>query len=131
GLALFYGDGMLTPAISVLSAVEGLGVGSESFRPFVLPLTLIILVGLFVLQARGTAHIGRLFGPIIVVWFVVLSVLGIAAIVQTPAVLFALNPFYGVNLFLRQPWTAFVSLGLVVLSVTGCEALYADMGHFG
>jgi len=131
GLALFYGDGMLTPAITVLSAVEGLGIGSHSFEPFVLPLTLIILVGLFVLQSRGTGHIGRLFGPIIVFWFAVLSILGVRAILQTPEILWAINPYYGIDLFLNEPWTAFVSLGLVVLAVTGCEALYADMGHFG
>jgi len=131
GLALFYGDGMLTPAISVLSAVEGLGVGSSGFQPFVLPLTLIILVGLFVLQSRGTTHIGRLFGPIMVLWLIVIAVLGAISIFHTPAVLWGLNPYYGMNLFIREPWTAFVTLGLVVLSVTGCEALYADMGHFG
>ncbi|MFL5237286.1 MAG: potassium transporter Kup [Rhizomicrobium sp.] len=131
GLALFYGDGMLTPAISVLSAVEGLGVGSTHFQPFILPLTLVIIVGLFVLQSRGTAHIGRLFGPIIVIWFLVLAGLGAAAIMRAPGVLWALNPYYGLKLFIHEPWTAFVSLGLVVLSVTGCEALYADMGHFG
>jgi KUP system potassium uptake protein len=131
GLALFYGDGMLTPAISVLSAVEGLGVVSESFKPFVLPLVLIILVGLFVLQSRGTAHIGRLFGPIMVLWLGVIAVLGAISIVKTPGVLWGLNPYYGIALFVREPWTAFVTLGLVVLSVTGCEALYADMGHFG
>ena len=131
GLALFYGDGMLTPAISVLSAVEGLGVGSSHFQPLILPLTLMILVGLFALQSRGTAHIGRLFGPIIVLWFIVLSILGARSIIQTPGILWAVNPYYGIDLFVHEPWTAFVSLGLVVLSVTGCEALYADMGHFG
>jgi KUP system potassium uptake protein len=131
GLALFYGDGMLTPAISVLSAVEGLGVASESFKPFILPLVLIILVGLFVLQSRGTAHIGRLFGPIMVLWLGVIAILGAISIMKTPGVLWGLNPYYGVYLFVREPWTAFVTLGLVVLSVTGCEALYADMGHFG
>ncbi|MBV8800577.1 MAG: potassium transporter Kup [Alphaproteobacteria bacterium] len=131
GLALFYGDGMLTPAVSVLSAVEGLGVGSRTFQPFVLPLALIILVGLFVLQSRGTTHIGRLFGPIMVLWLAVIAVLGAISIFHTPGVLWALNPFYGIDLFVREPWTAFVTLGLVVLSVTGCEALYADMGHFG
>ena len=131
GLALFYGDGMLTPAISVLSAVEGLGVGSQSFQPFIIPLVLIILVGLFVLQARGTTHIGRLFGPIMVVWMGIIATLGAISIVRTPGVLWALNPYYGINLFLREPWTAFTALGFVVLSVTGCEALYADMGHFG
>jgi KUP system potassium uptake protein len=131
GLALFYGDGMLTPAISVLSAVEGLGVESHAFEHLILPLTLIILVGLFVLQSRGTAHIGRLFGPVMVIWFAVLSILGVRAILQAPEILWAVNPYYGMALFAHEPWTAFVSLGLVVLAVTGCEALYADMGHFG
>ncbi len=131
GLALFYGDGMLTPAISVLSAVEGLGVASQSFQPFVLPLVLIILVGLFVLQSRGTTHIGRLFGPVMVLWLTVIAILGAISIVRTPGVLWGLNPYYGIYLFVREPWTAFATLGLVVLSVTGCEALYADMGHFG
>ena len=131
GLALFYGDGMLTPAISVLSAVEGLTVGSAALEPLVVPLALVILVGLFLLQSRGTARIGRLFGPIMVVWFTVLAVLGVSWIVRAPQILLALNPAYGIDLFLREPWTAFVALGSVVLAVTGCEALYADMGHFG
>jgi KUP system potassium uptake protein len=131
GLALFYGDGMLTPAISVLSAVEGIGQGSRTFGEAVVPVTLIILVGLFLLQSRGTGRIGRIFGPVMIVWFVVLTVLGLIAIVRTPAVLAALSPLYGVALFQREPWTAFVALGSVVLAVTGCEALYADMGHFG
>jgi KUP system potassium uptake protein len=131
GLALFYGDGMLTPAISVLSAVEGLTVGRHSLEPFVLPLTLIILVGLFLMQSRGTARIGRIFGPVMVVWFAVLAVLGISWIVRAPQILAALNPYYGFELVRNEPWTAFVALGSVVLAVTGCEALYADMGHFG
>ena len=131
GLALFYGDGMLTPAISVLSAVEGLTVVSHTFEPLVLPLTLIILIGLFVMQSRGTARIGRLFGPVMVVWFTVLTVLGISWIIRAPIILVAVNPWYGVALFVHEPWTAFVALGSVVLAVTGCEALYADMGHFG
>jgi KUP system potassium uptake protein len=131
GLALFYGDGILTPAISVLSAVEGLGVESKSLEPLIIPLTLAILVGLFMLQSRGTAKIGRLFGPVMVVWFTVLAALGAAAILRTPAILWALNPWYGIDLFIREPWIAFVALGSVVLAVTGCEALYADMGHFG
>jgi len=131
GLALFYGDGMLTPAISVLSAVEGLAIGSRTFEPLILPLTVIILVGLFALQSGGTAKIGRLFGPVMVVWFVTLATLGAFSIVRTPAILWALNPYYAVALFARAPWTAFVALGSVVLAVTGCEALYADMGHFG
>ena len=131
GLALFYGDGMLTPAISVLSALEGISVGNSSFAPFVVPLTLVILIGLFLIQSRGTEAIGKLFGPVMVLWFIVLGVLGAAAILKAPQILRAVNPMYGVNLFLREPWTAFVALGSVVLAVTGCEALYADMGHFG
>ena len=131
GLALFVGDGMLTPAITVLSAVEGLEVESADFAQFVVPLTLLILIGLFLLQSRGTAKIGRLFGPVMVVWFVVLSVLGLLSIIQAPQILLAVDPLYAVALFLRAPWVAFVSLGAVVLAVTGCEALYADMGHFG
>jgi KUP system potassium uptake protein len=131
GLALFFGDGMLTPAISVLSAVEGLGIGSRVFEPLVVPLTLIILIGLFAMQSRGTARIGRLFGPFMLAWFAVLAVLGAVSLVQTPQILFALNPWYAIALFVHAPWHAFVSLGAVVLAVTGCEALYADMGHFG
>jgi KUP system potassium uptake protein len=131
GLALFYGDGMLTPAISVLSALEGISVGNSSFAPFVVPLTLVILIALFLIQSRGTETIGKLFGPVMVLWFIVLGVLGAAAILKAPQILRAVNPMYGVSLFLREPWTAFVALGSVVLAVTGCEALYADMGHFG
>ena len=131
GLALFYGDGMLTPAISVLSAVEGLGVESESLKAAILPFTLIILIGLFILQRYGTASIGKLFGPVMVVWFIVMALMGGAAIIHNPLILKAVNPWYGVALFIHGPWTAFVALGSVVLAVTGCEALYADMGHFG
>jgi KUP system potassium uptake protein len=115
----------------VLSAVEGLGVETATLEPFILPLTLAILVGLFAIQSRGTAKIGRLFGPIMVVWFLVLAILGVRGILEAPKVLFALNPFYAIALFQHEPWTAFVALGAVVLAVTGCEALYADMGHFG
>jgi len=131
GLALFIGDGILTPAISVLSAVEGLSVESKSFEPFVLPLSLFILIWLFLLQSQGTEKVGKLFGPIMVIWFVVLAALGLASVLKTPHILYALNPFYGVMLFIEEPWTAFVALGSVVLAVTGCETLYADMGHFG
>jgi KUP system potassium uptake protein len=131
GLALFYGDGMLTPAVSVLSAVEGLSFGSATFTPLVMPITLAIMVGLFFLQSRGTHSIGRLFGPVMLVWFLVIAILGAAQIAREPHILAALNPLYGIGLFARAPWTAFVSLGAVVLAVTGCEALYADMGHFG
>jgi KUP system potassium uptake protein len=131
GLALFYGDGMLTPAISVLSAVEGLGVGDARFEPLIVPLSLVILIGLFLLQARGTDKIGKLFGPVMVIWFFTLATFGLAAIIKAPQILAAANPYYGIALFIREPWVAFVSLGSVVLAVTGCEALYADMGHFG
>jgi len=131
GLALFYGDGMLTPAISVLSAMEGLSVDGSAFTPWVIPLTLAILVGLFILQRRGTEKIGKIFGPVMVLWFIVIAVLGVIAILKSPQILRAANPLYGLALFAREPWTAFVTLGLVVLAVTGCEALYADMGHFG
>ncbi len=131
GLALFYGDGMLTPAISVLSAVEGLGVESESLKEAILPLTLIILVGLFLLQRFGTESIGKMFGPVMVVWFIAMSLMGVVAIAKNPVILEAANPWFGIALFIHEPWTAFVALGSVVLAVTGCEALYADMGHFG
>jgi len=131
GLALFFGDGMLTPAISVLSALEGLSAETPAFAPVVMPLSLIILIGLFFLQSRGTATVGVLFGPVMVLWFVVIAALGVGAIVRAPAILAAVNPAYGIGLFEREPWTAFVSLGSVVLAVTGCETMYADMGHFG
>src|SRR6185437_1820814 len=131
GLALFYGDGMLTPAISVLSAVEGLGVESDSLKALILPITLAILVGLFLLQRSGTERIGKLFGPVMVVRFLVIAAMGAAAIGHNPEILLCVYPYYGIALFVHEPWTAFVALGSVVLAVTGCEALYADMGHFG
>ncbi|HEX2760974.1 MAG TPA: potassium transporter Kup, partial [Rhizomicrobium sp.] len=131
GLALFFGDGMLTPAITVLSAVEGLEVESKSFAPLVLPLTLVILISLFLLQSHGTHRIGKLFGPVMLLWFAVLAGFGLVSLVETPSILTAVNPWYALVMFLHAPWVAFVSLGAVVLAVTGCEALYADMGHFG
>jgi KUP system potassium uptake protein len=131
GAALFYGDGMITPAISVLSAVEGLHVATPIFEPFVVPLTLAILAGLFLLQRRGTARVGVLFGPVILLWFAALAALGIAQVAQGPWILRALNPAYAVAFFADYEWAAFVALGAVVLSITGAEALYADMGHFG
>ena len=131
GLALFIGDGILTPAISVLSAVEGLSVESKELEPLVLPLVLIILVGLFLIQSRGTAVVGRLFGPVMIIWFITIGALGFRATLEAPRILLALSPTYGVMLFVHEPWTAFVALGSVVLAVTGCETLYADMGHFG
>ena len=129
--ALFYGDSMITPAISVLSAVEGLTVVEAGLQPLVLPIAVAILIGLFLIQARGTAMVGRLFGPIMMVYFLALSVLGIVHIAASPSIILALNPWYALQFFLFDPLTAFLALGSVVLAVTGAEALYADMGHFG
>ncbi len=129
--ALFYGDSMITPAISVLSAVEGLTVVEARFAPLVLPIAVGILVGLFMIQSRGTAKVGLLFGPIMLVYFAVLATLGTIQIVQNVNILEALNPWYAYNFFRIDGWMAFLALGSVVLAVTGAEALYADMGHFG
>ncbi|MGQ5522883.1 potassium transporter Kup [Chitinimonas sp. PSY-7] len=131
GAALFYGDGALTPAISVLSAVEGLKVIDPSFGRFVIPLTLIIILGIFAVQKHGTGGVGKFFGPVVVLWFLSLGALGVNSIVNDPSVLKALSPTYAVSFFLAQPLMAFLSLGSVVLVVTGGEAIYADMGHFG
>ncbi len=131
GAALFYGDGVITPAISVLSAVEGLELITPAFKPYILPITLVILVGLFFIQRRGTASVGAMFGPVMMLWFAVLAVLGGIAIVQHPAVLAAVNPLYGFNFLLGNSLLGFFALGAVVLCITGAEALYADMGHFG
>jgi KUP system potassium uptake protein len=131
GAALFYGDGVITPAISVLSAVEGLKVATPVFEPYVLPITVILLVGLFLVQQRGTALVGGFFGPIMAVWFVAIGLLGAIEIVKQPGILWALNPYYGIKLLTGDPWHGFILLGAVVLAVTGAEALYADMGHFG
>ncbi len=131
GLALFYGDAMITPAVSVMSAVEGLSAAEPALTPFVLPLSLIILIALFMLQARGTADVGRLFGPVMLVWFVVLGVLGIWQVAKNPSVLAAVNPIYAYDLVTDQGFGIFWAFGSIVLAVTGAEALYADMGHFG
>jgi KUP system potassium uptake protein len=131
GAALLYGDGMITPAISVLSAMEGLKLENPSFSPFVIPLTVAVLVGLFVLQRRGTATVGKLFGPIIMIWFAALAALGVRGILMAPGVLAALNPIHGLRLMITHGVHGFLILGAVVLAVTGAEALYADMGHFG
>ncbi len=131
GTCLFYGDGVITPAISVLSAVEGLEVVSPAFTKFVIPLTLLVLFGLFWVQKRGTAGIGKFFGPITVVWFACIAVLGVAQIVTHPTVLWAISPHHALGFIWRQPGTSFIILGAVVLCVTGAEALYADLGHFG
>jgi KUP system potassium uptake protein len=131
GAALFYGDGVITPAISVLSAVEGLKVATPAFDPYVLPLTLLLLVALFIVQCRGTGRVGQFFGPVMVLWFGVIGLLGLLEIVKHPMILAAVNPFYAIDLLLHRPGEGFVLLGSVVLAVTGAEALYADMGHFG
>jgi KUP system potassium uptake protein len=131
GAALFYGDGVITPAISVLSAVEGLKVATPVFEPFILPIALVLLIALFAVQRHGTGRVGSLFGPVMVVWFSALAILGAAQIVRNPSILMALNPIYGVNLLLESPARGFIVLGAVFLAVTGAEALYADMGHFG
>jgi KUP system potassium uptake protein len=129
--ALFYGDAIITPAISVLSAVEGLEVVGDSFAAFVIPLSLIILVGLFMIQSRGTARMGAVFGPIMLFYFLVIAVMGIGGILHDPHILWAINPYWALHFFTIDPKLAFLALGAVVLSVTGAEALYADMGHFG
>ena len=131
GTAIFYGDGVITPAISVLSAVEGLGVAAPGLQHYVIPLTLVVLTVLFAVQRFGTGGIGRAFGPITLAWFAVLAVLGLPHVIDNPTVLVALNPLYAVHFAAANPWIAFVGLGAVVLCVTGGEALYADMGHFG
>jgi KUP system potassium uptake protein len=129
--ALFYGDSMITPAISVLSAVEGLTVVQAGFAPLVTPIAVVILVGLFLLQARGTDLMGRLFGPVTLIYFAVLAILGLVHVIARPDVLQALNPIWAVRFFIADGFTAFLALGSVVLAITGAEALYADMGHFG
>ena len=129
--ALFYGDSMITPAISVLSAVEGLTVVDSGLQPYVIPIALVLLVGLFVLQQRGTAKVGALFAPVMMIYFTVIAVLGIIQLWNTPEILWALNPWYAIQFFITDKWFAFLALGSVVLAVTGAEALYSDMGHFG
>ncbi|CAN5333652.1 potassium transporter Kup [soil metagenome] len=131
GAALLYGDGIITPAISVLGAMEGLTVAAPQLSHFVVPLTIVILVGLFLIQKRGTAGIGKIFGPVTLIWFAVLAILGIAQILHYPQVFAAVNPLQGINFFVRNGWQGFIILGSVFLVVTGGEALYADMGHFG
>jgi KUP system potassium uptake protein len=129
--ALFYGDSMITPAISVLSAVEGLTVVQSDLKPLVLPIAVGLLVFLFMIQSRGTAKIGALFAPIMFIYFTTLAVLGVYHIFGHPEILWALNPYYAVMFFVTDGWIAFLALGSVVLAVTGAEALFADMGHFG
>jgi KUP system potassium uptake protein len=131
GTALLYGDGLITPAISVLSAVEGFEVATPAFADWVIPISVVILVSLFAVQQRGTAGIAKVFSPIMIVWFTVLGTLGANEIRQHPEVLRAISPTYAIELFVEHPWKAFIALGSIFLVVTGGEALYADMGHFG
>src|SRR3984957_6068563 len=131
GACLFFGDGVITPAISVLSAVEGLEVSTPELQQYVLPICVVVIVLLFAMQWRGTTSVGRVFGPVMAVWFVVIGVLGLIEIVQYPFVLLAVSPSYAVLLCIQYKGLAFIVLGAVVLCVTGAEALYADMGHFG
>lgn len=131
GVSLFFGDGVITPAISVLSAVEGLSLLSPQASPFIVPLALLILLGLFYLQSRGTGTLGKYFGPIMILWFIVGAIGGLAQIIQYPSVLAALLPTTAIEFFISNPFPAFLAMGAVILSLTGAEALYADMGHFG
>ncbi len=131
GACLFFGDGIITPAISVLSAVEGLEIAAPSLKEYVLPISMVVIVALFAMQYRGTHSVGRVFGPIMAVWFVILAVLGVTQIIHRPAVLMAVSPWYALQICLIYKFLAFKVLGAVVLCVTGGEALYADMGHFG
>ena len=131
GAALLYGDGIITPAISILGAMEGLTVATPLLNPYVVPITIVIIIALFLFQSHGTARVGKVFGPVTFLWFVALAALGIVQIVRYPEVIAAVNPLHGVNFFLRNGWHGFLILGSVFLVVTGGEALYADMGHFG
>lgn len=131
GTALLYGDGIITPAISVLSAVEGLGEVSASFDQWVIPIAICILFGLFMVQSRGTGAVGKVFGPVMLIWFTTLGVLGLAQVIQNPDIIQSVNPYYAVQYFTHESGKAFLSLGSIFLVVTGGEALYADMGHFG
>ena len=131
GAALLYADGMITPAISVMGAVEGLHIATPLFTPYVVPIAIIILIGLFFFQSRGTTGVGKVFGPVTILWFFAISALGIHQIGRAPEVLAAINPYHGFQFFVNNRWHAFVVLGAVFLAITGGEALYADIGHFG
>lgn len=131
GAALLYADGMITPAISVMSAIEGLHIATPLFDPYVVPIAIVILIGLFFFQPRGTTRVGKVFGPVTILWFAAISVLGIQQIIRAPEVLAAINPVYGFEFFAKNGSSGFVVLGAVFLAITGGEALYADIGHFG
>jgi KUP system potassium uptake protein len=131
GAALIYGDGIITPAISVLSALEGLNQATEVFKPHVMPMAVMILLALFSVQSRGTARIGKAFGPVILVWFATIAVLGVGGILHRPDVLAAVNPAHALGFLLEHPRVGFLVLGAAFPAITGGEALYADMGHVG
>src|SRR5664279_1245559 len=131
GASLFYGDAVLTPAISVLSAVEGLEIGAPALQPYIVPIAVGVVIGLFVLQRQGTSLVGMLFGPVAALWFVAIAVLGIGGVAEAPEVLWALNPVHALRFVTQHGFASFVVLGAVLLAFTGAEALYADMGHFG
>jgi len=131
GAALLYGDGIITPAISVMSAIEGLEVATPFFKPFVIPLTIGVLIALFLIQKRGTSLVGSVFGPMTIIWFLTIAALGVSVILRKPEILLALNPYYAVHFFAIHGWHGLIILGVVFLVVTGGEALYADIGHFG
>ena len=131
GAALFYGDGVITPAISVLSAVEGLEIATPLFKPYVVPITVVVLIALFWFQRNGTSAVGALFGPVMVLWFGILALAGIVNVMNNPEIIVAINPVHAIQFLSQHGWSSFIVLGAVFLSVTGAEALYADMGHFG
>jgi len=131
GAALLYSDGMITPAISVLSAIEGVGIATPALKPYVVPITVLVLVLLFLFQKKGTASVGMVFGPVMLIWFLTLALLGVVSILRQPEVLAAVSPVYAIKFFLHNGWTGFLILGAVFLAVTGGEVIYADMGHFG
>jgi KUP system potassium uptake protein len=131
GAALFYGDSIITPAISVLSAVEGLQIIAPKLEHYVQPITIAVLSALFIIQAKGTGSVGKIFAPVMCIWFTVLAVMGVANIIHEPGVLQAVNPYYAVHVLWDLGWHGFLIMGAVVLAITGAEALYADMGHFG
>ena len=131
GGGFFYGEVVITPAMSVLSALEGLQVVTPLFTPYILPIAVVVLTFLFMIQKHGTARVGGFFGPIMLVWFIALGLLGLVSVVQHPEVLSAINPMWGIRFFAAHKWIAFIALGSVVLAITGVEALYADMGHYG
>ena len=131
GACMFYADGIITPAVSILGAVEGLEVAASSLHSYILPISLVVIVMLFWVQSKGTAVVGAFFGPVMLIWFSVLAIIGMIHICDEPSILKALNPIYGLRFFIANGWLGFIALGSVILAFTGAEALYADMGHFG